>query len=71
MAHNFLVGDIAMDYIIDKYDLAAVTSYYGIYDINTTENDVKYIEKHVKYDLNRDGQIDILDVAYVLHGMGN
>ena len=67
VAHNFLVGDIAMDYIIDKYDLAAVTSYYGIYDIKATEADKKF----VKYDLNRDHQIDILDVAYVLHGMGN
>ena len=64
MAHNFLVGDIAMDYIIDKYDLAAVTSYYGNYDIKTGD-------KYVRYDLNRDHQIDILDVAYVLHGMGN
>ena len=64
MKHNFLVGDIAMDYIIDKYDLAAVTSYYGNYDIKTGDT-------YVKYDLNRDHQIDILDVAYVLHGMGN
>ena len=69
MMHNFLVGDIAMDYIIDKYDLAAVTSYYGIYDIESQDDDG--IKKLVKYDLNRDGDIDILDVAYVLHGMGN
>ncbi len=64
VAHNFVVGDIVMDYIVDKYDLAAVTSYYGMYDI---ENNAKYL----KYDLNRDGNIDIRDVQYVLHTMGN
>ena len=63
-AHNFVVGDIVMDYIVDKYDLAAVTSYYGMYDI---ENNAKYL----MYDLNRDGNIDIRDVQYVLHTMGN
>ncbi len=64
VAHNFVVGDIVMDYIVDKYDLAAVTSYYGMYNI---KNNAKYI----KYDLNRDGDIDIRDVQYVLHTMGN
>ena len=63
MAHNFVVGDIVMDMKVDKYDLAAVTSYYGMYNI---ENNAKYI----KYDLNRDGDIDIRDVQYVLHTMG-
>jgi len=62
--HNFVVGDIVMDYIVDKYDLAAVTSYYGMYNI---KNNAKYL----KYDLNRDGNIDIRDVQYVLHTMGN
>ena len=62
MANNFVVGDIAMDYIVDKYDLAAVTSYYGTYNL-TDEN-------KIKYDLNRDGNIDITDVAYVLHNFG-
>ena len=62
MANNFVVGDIAMDYIVDKYDLAAVTSYYGTYGL-TDEN-------KIKYDLNRDGSIDITDVAYVLHNFG-
>lgn len=65
MNHNFLVGDIAMDYVIDDYDLAAVTSYYGTYDINDSN-----AAKLVKYDLNRDGNIDITDVAYVLHSLG-
>lgn len=62
IANNFVVGDIAMDYIVDKYDLAAVTSYYGTYNL-TDEN-------KIKYDLNRDGDIDITDVAYVLHNFG-
>jgi len=62
MANNFVVGDIAMDYIVDKYDLAAVTSYYGTYNL-TDEN-------KIRYDLNRDGNIDITDVAYVLHNFG-
>ena len=64
MAHNFVVGDIVMDMKVDKYDLAAVTSYYGTYNI---ENNAKYL----RYDLNRDGHIDIRDVQYVLHTMGN
>lgn len=64
MAHNFLVGDIVMDMTVDKYDLAAVTSYYGTYNI---ANNAKYL----RYDLNRDGNIDIRDVQYVLHTMGN
>ena len=62
MANNFVVGDIAMDYIVDKYDLAAVTSYYGTYNL-TDEN-------KIRCDLNRDGDIDITDVAYVLHNFG-
>ena len=66
MAHNFLVGDIVMDMKVDKYDLAAVTSYYGTYGIDKAE-----AEKYIKYDLNRDGDIDIRDVQYVLHTMGN
>lgn len=64
MAHNFLVGDIVMDYTVDEYDLAAVTSYYGTYGI---EN----VSKYLKYDLNRDGNIDIIDVHYVLHTLNN
>ena len=66
MFHNFLVGDIVMDYIVDEYDLAAVTSYYGTYDINKAD-----ASKYIKYDLNRDGSIDIIDVQYVLHTLNN
>ena len=53
-----------MDYIVDEYDLAAVTSYYGMYGI---ENNDKFL----MYDLNRDGNIDIIDVAFVLHTLNN
>ena len=63
---NFVVGDIVMDMTVDVYDLAAVTSYYGTYGIDKAE-----AEKYIKYDLNRDGDIDIRDVQYVLHTMGN
>jgi len=66
MADNFVVGDIVMDMKVDKYDLAAVTSYYGMYKISTSE-----ASKYIRYDLNRDGDIDIRDVQYVLHTMGN
>lgn len=62
MENNFVVGDIVMDYTVDKYDLAAVTSYYGTYRLDDTSK--------IKYDLNRDGNIDITDVAYVLHNFG-
>ncbi len=62
--HNFLVGDIVMDYTVDEYDLAAVTSYYGMYDLTDAD-------KYMRYDLNRDGNIDIIDVAYVLHTLNN
>ena len=68
MAHNFVVGDIVMDFIVDRYDLAAVTSYYGMYNITERTN---ASEKYLKYDLNRDGNIDIIDVHYVLHTFGN
>ena len=51
-----------MDYTVDKYDLAAVTSYYGTYRLDDT--------RKINYDLNRDGNIDITDVAYVLHNFG-
>ena len=61
---NFLVGDIVMDYTVDKYDLAAVTSYYGMYKLTDAD-------KYIKYDLNRDGNIDIRDVHYVLHTLNN
>ena len=61
---NFLAGDIAMDNIIDKYDLAAVVSYFGTYDL------VAEKPEYAKYDLNRDGKIDSEDIAYVLYSIG-
>ncbi len=63
---TFLAGDIAEDNIIDKYDLAAVVSYFGKYDL--TSSDATY--KYAKYDLNRDGNIDSEDIAYVLASFG-
>ncbi len=63
---TFLAGDIAEDNIIDKYDLAAVVSYFGKY--NLTNSDATY--KYAKYDLNRDGNIDSEDIAYVLASFG-
>lgn len=57
---TFLAGDIAQDNIIDKYDLAAVVSYFGFDNLKTTNPD------YVKYDLNRDGKIDADDISYVL-----
>jgi len=63
---NFLAGDIAEDNIIDKYDLAAVVSYFGKYNLKA--DDVNF--KFAKYDLNRDGNIDSEDIAYVLASFG-
>ncbi len=57
---TFLAGDIAQDNIIDKYDLAAVVSYFGFDNLKTTN------PNYVKYDLNRDGKIDADDISYVL-----
>ncbi len=64
-AKNFLAGDIVMDGLVDKYDLAAVASYFGTYDL-----DDAHLGSYVKYDLNRDGQIDSEDIAYVLYSIG-
>ncbi len=63
---TFLAGDIAQDNIIDKYDLAAVVSYFG-YDDKTEKVDMA---DYVKYDLNRDGRIDADDISYVLVSWG-
>lgn len=59
---TFLAGDIAEDNIIDKYDLAAVVSYFGKYNLKSSTETYKY----ARYDLNRDGKIDSDDIAYVL-----
>ena len=61
---TFLAGDIAQDNIIDKYDLAAVVSYFGFDNLKTTN------PNYVKYDLNRDGKIDADDISYVLVSWG-
>lgn len=61
---TFLAGDIAQDNIIDKYDLAAVVSYFGFDNLQTANPD------YVKYDLNRDGKIDADDISYVLVSWG-
>lgn len=57
---NFLAGDIVMDNYIDIYDLSAVVSYFGESNLVGVKNN------YSKYDLNRDGDIDSLDVAILL-----
>ena len=61
---NFLAGDIVKDGQINIYDLSAVVSYFG------TDNLVSEHPTYAKYDLNRDGVIDSMDVAYVLISWG-
>ncbi|MBE7011355.1 MAG: hypothetical protein E7415_01625 [Ruminococcaceae bacterium] len=61
---NFLAGDIVMDRIIDIYDLSAVVSYFGERGIIGVNDD------YVKYDLNRDGNIDSIDVSILLTSWG-
>ncbi len=64
---TFLAGDIVNDGIIDVYDLNAAVSYWH-YAFDATKADgVKFN----KYDLNRDGKIDIDDVAMVIEGWNN
>jgi len=58
--YNFLAGDIVMDNYIDIYDLSAVVSYFGEDNLIGTNN------AYAKYDLNRDGKINSVDVAIVL-----
>ena len=61
---NFLAGDIVKDGQINIYDLSAVVSYFG------TDNLVSEHPTYAKYDLNRDGVIDSMDIAYVLVSWG-
>ena len=61
---NFLAGEIVQDNKINKYDLAAVVSYFG------EDNLVGKKNGYNKYDLNRDGVIDSEDIAYVLVSFG-
>ncbi len=63
---NFLAGDIIMDGEINLYDLSAVVSYFDTNKITDTNS----VSKYAKYDLNRDGAIDIDDITYVLLSWG-
>ncbi len=64
-ATSFLAGDIVKDNEINIYDLSAVVSYFGEEGITVTKH-----PEYIKYDLNRDGKINSLDVAYVLVSWG-
>lgn len=57
---NFLAGEIVADNDINIYDLSAVVSYFG--KTGLTAADIDFI----KYDLNRDGKINSVDVSFVL-----
>ena len=61
---NFLAGDIVKDNSINIYDLSAVVAYFG------TEMATNEYNKYAKYDLNRDGEIDIMDISIVLTSWG-
>lgn len=61
---TFLVGDIYEDGIVDIYDLSAVTAYYNTKNIETGS-------KYVTYDLDRNGAIDVQDIAWVQMSYGN
>ena len=63
---NFLAGDIVKDGQINIYDLSAVVSYFGTNGLSASNH-----PEYAKYDLNRDGVIDSMDVAYVLVSWGN
>lgn len=62
---TFLAGDIVKDNEINIYDLSAVVSYFGEEGIS-----ILHRPEYIKYDLNRDGKIDSIDVAYVLVSWG-
>lgn len=67
-AITFLVGDIYMDGIVDVYDLSAVTSYFNK-TVGAAGSDT--YNKYIPYDLNRNGKIDLTDIAYVQVSYGN
>ena len=64
---NFLAGDIIRDNIINIYDLSAVVAYFNADKTLTTTE----YNKLAKYDLNRDGKIDMMDISIVLTSWGN
>ncbi len=59
---NFLAGDVIMNGVIDLYDLAAVSSYFGKGNLQVGD------DAYVQYDLNRDHNINILDITMLLAG---
>ncbi len=70
--HTFLAGDIDDSKKIDLYDLSAAVAYFGKkVDSTTTVEDGSLKEKdYIRYDLNRDGNIDSKDIAMVLVSWG-
>ena len=64
---NFLAGDIIRDNIINIYDLSAVVAYFNADKTLTTTE----YNKLAKYDLNRDGKIDMMDISIVLTSWNN
>ena len=62
---NFLAGDIVKDGQINIYDLSAVVSYFGTNGLSASNH-----PEYAKYDLNRDGVIDSMDISYVLVSWG-
>ncbi len=61
---NFLAGDIVKDGVINIYDLSAVVAYFGA-DNLPNDNPT-----YAKYDINRDGKIDMMDISIVLTSWG-
>ena len=64
---NFLAGDIIKDGTINIYDLSAVVAYFNADKTLTTSE----YNKLAKYDLNRDGKIDMMDISIVLTSWNN
>lgn len=64
---NFLAGDIIKDGTINIYDLSAVVAYFNADKTLTTTE----YNKLAKYDLNRDGKIDMMDISIVLTSWNN
>ncbi len=61
---NFLAGDIVKDGVINIYDLSAVVAYFGADELQTSN------PAYAKYDINRDGKIDMMDISIVLTSWG-
>ncbi len=73
---TFLAGDIDDSKLVDIYDLSAAVAYFGKtgMDTHTTPgegDEVTYDDAdYIRYDLNRDGNIDSKDIAMVLVSWG-